>query len=325
MGFNWTEIDAVTENVILPGVVDQIFEADPILKQLKDRKKVAGGGKAFQVNLKVDHLNRGKFGKGTTFNIAKKEIVNAVTVPVRAHYVNLTSDGFEEAINSGSEGIVNLLQEKMNDMGDAMHIELLDQLFGDPTVVDPTSEGFHSLQTIVSDKNTYLGLDRTNATYSYWKSVVKEDAVNGIDLTYSVLQDFYRAVSGAGSEGKDIVFATDDITYNQIENILHEKNQITTVTQTQANLGFDSFTLFGKPVYRSDKLTDLAIASGKGVLYALNFKFLEMRTLSGKDFKLTNFKEAQDNDLRAKQLIVMGNFVPTKPSRLGVIKGIKRA
>lgn len=320
MAFNYSELDAVTEKYFLKTVVDQIFAKDAILNKIREKKKVVSGGRAFSVPIKVDTLNRGQFAPNTTFNVDKKEIINTVDLPVRGHYANLTIDGFEEAINQGNQAVINLLSEKLEDLEEAIRQELLDALY-DPA----TAQGFIGLQEIIGDKNTYAGLNRTLAEHDYWRAVVKEDATGTtpIPVDYAMLRKYFMDVTNGGREGRNLVFVGDFGTVSKIEDILSSRNQITTVKDTTANLGFENFTLFGKQVHASAKLEEQAQASGKGILYALNFDYLTMNTMKGKDFAMTKFKGDRNSDLQSKQLIVMGNYVCTKPKTQGVIKDIE--
>lgn len=323
--WNYSELEAVTKEYFLPTVVDQIFSKDAILNKIREKKKTVAGGRAFTVNIKVDTLNRGKFAADSSFDVTKQEIINRLDMPVRGHYANLTIDSFEEAQNSGNAAIVNLVSEKMEDLEEAMRQELLDALYGDPAIVDPTNKGFQGLQHIVSDKNVFGGVDRSQADRAYLRSIVEEDlsGTAPIVLDYTKLREFYMSVTDGGSDGRGLVFVGDFSTINQIEKILHDKNQITTVKETEANLGFENFTIFGKPCFASSKLEEQAKSTGKGVLYALNFDYLTMHTLKGQDFRMTEFKKDRNTELRSAQLLVAGNFVATKPKRLGVIKDIQ--
>lgn len=239
--------------------------------------------------------------------------------------VRTQGDGFEEAQNKGKAAILNLLSEKIEDLEEAMRQELLDALYGDPAVVDPNNKGFIGLDTIVDDKNTYAGLDRTVATFDFWKSAVVEDVTNGVTLTYDALRKFYMQVTDGGKDGRNLVFVGDFGTVSQIESILANRNQIQSRDAGLANLGFEDFTAFNKPVYASSELEDKAQASGKGILYALNFDYLSMHTLNGYDFKLTPFKTDRNSEMKSRQLITMGNFICTKPKALGKITDINLA
>lgn len=326
MSFNFGELDSVTEKFYLPTLVDQIYSNDPILAKIKQGKKVAGGGKAFNVQIKYDNLNHGKYAPNQVFPNTKKEIMNSVDIPIRGAFAEMVSDGFESAQNEGPQAIQNLLEEKLKALEEAMRIELLSSLYDDPAVTDPTNLGFIGLQVIVDDNNTYAGLDRSGGSHTYWRSIVVEDATNGVTLDgdpgYQILRKFFMDVTDGGKEGKNLVFVGDFGTVNKIEFMLASRNTITTVGESDANLGFASFKLFGKLVYASSELESIAKATGKGVLYALNFDFLTMYTQKGNDFRMTSFKEDQKNDLRIKQLLVSGNWIATKPSRLGVIRTI---
>lgn len=317
MAFRYDELNAMTKEYFLPTVVDQIFVKDPILAKIKEQKKVVSGGKSFEVSVKYDNLDRGVFGVGTTFKGDTKEIINKISMPVGGHFAEVTFDSFEEAQNSGNAAVVNLVTEKMQDLEEAMRQNLLDALFD-----TPLPGGFQGLQHIVDDSNIFGGEDRSLADKAFLRSVVRENAATGINIDYDILRKFYMDVTAGGSDSRNLVFVGDYTTVSKIEGILAARNHITTVNQTSANLGFESYTLFGKPVYASDKLEKLATASGKGILYAINFDYLTMHTLKGNDFRLTDFKQDRKSELRSAQLLVAGNYVATKPSRLGVIKDI---
>lgn len=317
MAFNYPELQAMTKEYFLPTVVDQIFVKDPILAKIKEQKKTVSGGKSFEVSIKHSNLDSGVFGVNTGFAGTTKEITNRLTMPVMGHYSEVTFDSFEEAQNSGNAAVVNLVTEKMQDLEEAMRQELLKALYE-----APAAGAFQGLQHIVDDNNVFGGVDRSLADHDYLRSVVRENAATGINMDYDLLRKFFMDVTAGGSDGRNLVFVGDYTTISKIESILAGRNQITTVNQTSANLGFESFTLFGKPVYASDKLEKMATASGKGVLYALNFDYLTMHTLKGNDFRLTDFKQDRKSELRSAQLLVAGNYVATKPNRLGVIKDI---
>lgn len=324
MAFNYNELEAVTREYFYPKLVDQIFSKDPILSEIKKRKKTVDGGRMFSVNIKVDTLNRGKFTPNATFNVDKKEIINRVDMPVKGHYSNLTIDGFEEAQTKGKAAILNLLSSKIEDLEEAMRQELLDALYFSATK-DTAGTGFQGLETIVDDNNTYAGLDRTQ--HEFWQAKVIEDATGTapITLDYKTLRDFYMSVSDGGKDARNLVFVGDFTTVGKIEEILATRNQIQSRDSGLANLGFEAFTLFGKKCYSSSELEEHAKTSGEGVLYAINFDYMTMHTLNGYDFKLTKFKEDRDSEMKSRQLITMGNFVATKPKRLGVIKNIELA
>lgn len=321
-----TEIDALTDKYYLPVLIDQVYDGDVVLKKIRDGLKVVNGGKQFTVPIKVDGLTRGKYTADKSFPNLKKETMNSVDLPVRGHFAELLSDGFEDAINAGNAAIKNLIEEKMKDLEEAIRQELLEAFYRDPAAFDTGNEGFIGLQSIVDDNNTYAGLNRTLPEHAYWKSIVVENAATGVDITgdagYQKLREFFMNVTGGGSEAKNLVFVGDYSTINKIEFMLAQRNQITTVTEQEANLGFTGFKLFGRPVHASAELEEEARISGKGKLYALNFDFLSMHVLSKNNFRMTKFKEDQKNDYLVKQLMVQGNFVCTKPKRQGVIRDI---
>lgn len=327
MAFNYTELESVTRSYFYPKLVDQIFSKDPILDKLRQKKKTVDGGRQFSVNIKVDTLNHGGFGANTTFDVTKKEIINRVDLPVRGMYSNLTIDGFEEVQNKGKQAILNLLSEKMSDLEEAMRQELISTLYDDPATADPSNLKFQGLVPIIDNNNTYAGLDRTNAANDFWRAEVIEDTTGSapVVLDYDKLREFFMNATDAGKDGRDIVFVGDFGTIAKIEDILATRNQIRSIDTATANLGFESYTLFNKPVYASSQLEAKAKATGQGVLYILNFDYLTMHTLAGYDFKMTGFKQDRNSELKSQQLIVAGNYVATKPKRLGRISNISLA
>lgn len=321
---NYKELDAITEKYYLPVMQDQIFSKDAVFAKMKENKEVVSGGTKIAFAVKHDNLVHGTAGRDELFDISEKSIFNAAEVEIKRLYANLTSNGFEETLNAGDQAVFSLLKEKMKDLEEAMRQELLSNLYG-----EQKPNGFDSLETMVNNTGTYAGINRLSDGNDFWKSQVIEDGVSGIDLdtdpdiAYKSLREYYMKVSDGGQDQNNLVFVGDFGTINKIEFLLSRRNQITTVKEKDANLGFQHFTLFGRPVHASSYLEKLAEKKGKGILYAINLDYVKMKTMKNSDFRMTDFKAAQNNDVRVKQLIVMGNFINQKPARSGVMRDIK--
>lgn len=300
----------------------QIYSKDPILAELKKGKKTVDGGRSFVVKTKVDTLNHGQFKADSTFDVSKKQIHDKVEYSVKGAWASMTLDHFDETMNRGKAQIINMLAEKAEDLEEAMRQEKLNGLYD-----APTADGYQGIQLIVDDNNTLAGINRSTAGFDYWKSIVREDTsgTTPIVLTYDILRKFFVDVTDGGKDGRSLIFVGDFTTVSKIENILASRNQINSRDNEVANLGFEDFKLFNRKVYSSSELEAQAKATGKGVLYALNFDYLTEYALAGSDHHLTKFKEDRDTALKSQQLICMGNFVATKPRRLGVIRDISLA
>jgi hypothetical protein len=322
---NYTELDAVTNRLYLPALVSQLWLTDPILNKLKDTKKSSSGGTKITVGIKTDILNGGAYkpynNGANKFNIAERSTLTAVDYEIRGLYANLTMDNYIDSLNSGNNAMHNILEERMTGLQETMQDQLLQSLYK----IDDGSH-FVGLVDAIDNNNIYAGLDRTIAANAFWKSYVVEDTGSGaITLDMPKLQSFFMNVTRGGADAQKLVFVCDYGTFGKIHSLLMAQNHIVTRSETEANLGFSNIELFGKPVFASSYLESVAKTTGQGVLYAVNFSYFELRTLSGRDFYFTKFKEAQDTDAVVKQLLLQGNFVSTKPSALGRISNINLA
>jgi hypothetical protein len=318
MALNYTELETLTQKKYLPVVVDNIFEEHPLLKLLKERKETFSGHTIVQP-VKYDRLNGGDYGVDSTFDISRKEIVTQVSYQTKGIYVNASFDGFENAINSGSDTqVVSIIQTKMESMKDDMKERLVDQVFGDNN--GPTDKGFTGLAAVLRDDNTYGGIDRTATVAvdgydgSFWKAQVFANA--GVDraLTWDLLNKATMRITRGGME-KDVVIVVGYDVFDKIVALAVEKHRIMNPSNNKALMGFTTVEFNGVPVIVEPSLQDNDIRF-------VNLKYFQMRTNAERDFYLTPFKTAQDNDSQVKQLIVMGNFITKKSNSMGIIKDI---
>lgn len=325
--FNLSELDALTEKYHIPTVQDLVFEKDAFLKQVKTRKKIVSGGKMFQLPVIAGNLDYGSYGPNQTFTNTKKEILNEANFQVKGTRASLTIDNWDTTINAGNEAIVNILTYKVKALEEAMRQALLQDLYDNPTAFDAANASKHlvGLQTAIDDSGTYGDINRDTAGNEFWRSVVYENGGVERAITYDLLSDFWMDITNGGQEAEGLVFVADFKTVNAIRSILAAKNEINSLEQNSANLGFASFTLFGHKIIAAPKLEALAKVSGKGILYGVNMNYFHLYGLAKNDFKTTKFIEDQDNDKLVKRMTFMGNYVCSNPQRCGKILDIARS
>jgi hypothetical protein len=206
----------------------------------------------------------------------------------------------------------------MESMKDDMKERLVDQVFGDNN--GPTDKGFTGLAAVLRDDNTYGGIDRTATVAvdgydgSFWKAQVFANA--GVDraLTWNLLNQATMRVTRGGKEKEVVILVSYDV-FDKIVALAVEKHRITNPSNNKALLGFTNIDFNGVPVVVEPTLTDNDIRF-------VNLKYFQLRTMKERDFYMTPFKEAQNNDSSVKQLLLGGNFICTKSNAMGIIKDI---
>lgn len=322
MALNIRELDAITKEMYLPVMTDQIFESHPLLKMMRERKQTVSGT-AINVPLRHERLNSGGYGAGSTFDISKKEIFTSATFGMRGGYVNVTFDGFENALNAGSETqVLNIIDEKMKAAQEDAQELMVEMLFGDNNGISDTK--FTGLGAALRDDNTYGGINRaaTKAVDGYdgkfWAAKVFENGGTKRAITLQLLQQAFMEITKGGLEAKDTVITCSYDVYNKIHDLLMDKFRVVNPHPKMMEFGFQSISYNGVAILPEAFLIDNDIRF-------VNLKHFQMRTNKERDFHLTDFKTAQNSDSQVKQLLIAGNFVTSKASSLGIIKDLDPA
>lgn len=289
------QITTITQNEIVPKIVDQTLQGNPItLIFLANARPWMGATLDFPVKLS-NHTQGGSFNDYQEFSASNENVRQLASFDARAYYQSVVIGGIARSVNAVSKTqLLNLVKVEMESVGQDM-VDGVGTIFhGDGT--GNSNADFLGLDAGIHDSSTYGGL--APATYTNWKSTI-QTTVGAFDFSK------FRTLANSATVGNqkpnfydcnETVFsyveadytATVQGNYNVMEGSrarLTSKGIIPAMRQgLEGNMGFDVLYFAGAPVVKNDK-------EDSGVLRAINTEFYR--------FYGVKAAEAQEVDLSA--------------------------
>jgi len=303
------QLNAFTQEKIMPKVIDNILNSNVLLYKLMGQKaKKWGGGTTFDTEVFYGtNTNAGAYAAASTLGIAVvEEFTRAQTDPVR-YNVGIALEGLDMAINSGAQRVVNLAAQKVKSAEKA-----LKDLMGTAIHSTTLANSILGLQTLcVHAASTYAGISSTDAT-GWHTSSGTEGRSGGSDnttttLTKAVLDTHYNSVK-LDNDHPDIGITTDAI-WSAIMTTYLMPNMRYTDTK-MGNLGFENFKYRHAYFYGDDKC-------GATHLYFLNSEHLYFAIFPQMNFKFIPWDMAVNNDMHVAHIRWYGNLVCDEPRKQG--------
>src|SRR3990167_5509541 len=98
-----------------PALVDTVFQQDPFFAYCRlNLKETFPGGTEIREGFSYNGLIGGAFAKGKTFNIAERQIEQALQLSMKYHEVNVTLSKIDlQVLNKGPQAVYKLLDSRM--------------------------------------------------------------------------------------------------------------------------------------------------------------------------------------------------------------------
>lgn len=313
---------ATTRPRLSKNIADGISERIPLLEEIKKAgniREVVGGGTEFHESAIVGDSNAvGGYQKGTVLNVAEQEGIDKFAYTPAFFYASIFMDGTELAMNAGDAKAVSLLESRIEQAKMSMYNKFDEYLCGKDNA--GAQFGWLGLQDVIPDDVDSTiqgtGVDRTSYTKAQNQSV-----------TTSITTASNWAASNAGrivmtSLYNLCSFGSEKPTFGLMTRSIFEAHQITLQANerfieqgSKANAGYPHVTF----------MVNLKLTFGDNVLaghfYFINPKFLKVKVLKAKNFKMGDFIEAYDQDCEVAKITLGGQLTTNSPRYNGVYTG----
>jgi len=268
MPLTYDTLNALTREDVIKKVTDNIFNATPLLKEMKRKQKTGFSGTKLQAPVEyAENPNSGWYSGTDTFLTNDVETATKAEVNWKDVYVSVVITGDDKDMNKGRNAVVNMVEHKLKNARKSMSKKLTAGLFSDGT--DSSSKIITGLKAAVDDATnvaTYAGISRS--TYTWWKA--KYTALSDY-ISLSAMQSMYGDLTD-GEEHPDLIVTTQDI-WDDIWELVTptirseaEKNAI--------DYGFMSIRFNGAKI-----IVDAQCPSGQ--MFFLNTNYINLYPLDG--------------------------------------------
>jgi len=329
---NWDRITTTTRDTILPKVVDNIFDYDPLLMRLLTKAESKKGGNKIVVPvIYAKNTAGGSYAGLDTLATNQVPTRSAAEFEWKQVYQSVVLSGIAQAKNQGTEKIIDLVGQEMKEAELGIKDKMCTQLYSDGTGNESKDiTGIHAVCDDRTNVDTYGDLSRT--TYSWWRA--QYSAAVG-SITLDNLLAFYDSCS-SGSDSPTVIVTT-ELLWRALEALQTPFRTYSSPTEgypkmtregigptgktVGANAGFNVLYLRGTPVVSSEYATS-------GQVFFLNEKYLQFYTLKQvgrkskeNGFAMTDMKEPVDQDGEVAQILWYGNLTCNECRRQGRMVG----
>ncbi len=316
---DYDRLTAITLDLVLPKVVDQIRSDSPIVNTVFGVAEKKSGGK--QLHIPVRYTLSDKVGSYSGLDQADYGLVNTRTRAVfdwKQYRGTLAVSNVELAKNAGEGKVVDLLSEDIKDLQESIDDDLSEMFYSDGTGNGSLDfMGLIAAADAGSNVDTYGGIVRTS--YDWFQSYYNGTA--GAQ-SLSMWATAYDGVA-SGSDTPDLILTTKTV-WTGYEALLQPQARYNFAQNGYplADGGFPSIKFRGTDIVADEKCTS-------GYAYLLNKKYLHFYWLAhpkyptGKNgFAMTPFEVPVGQDGQVRTIYLYGEFVTDKPRRLGALRGI---
>jgi hypothetical protein len=314
-------LNSITRRYIMPMIVDNIYNSNPIFYRLyKANKKIVQGGTQIEVPLMYKRFTTGGSYSGyAQLDTAPQDTVKNGAWDWKQKYVTVAVDGLTLIKNDSPDAIANYLRFYFAQAELEMCENLATGLWSDGSVSD--SEEIDGLEAAVDDggvATSYAGLTRSSNTY-----LNAQDDSTTATLTPTALQSLFGNVTEGGRHPTLIVSRQEQ--YNRYW-ALNQLNQDFPVQpsghdEQLASAGFTNLLFNGVPWVVDSHVFDGANASNSAVVM-LNEDYIHLAVSPRADFYQTPFQEPVNQDAMVSKLLWAGNLIVVNTQRQGKLSAL---
>jgi hypothetical protein len=272
---NVSDIVATTLESRSKKIQDNVTKNNAILLRLSEKGKIrpfSGGRLIYEELAFAENSNGGWYSGYDVLPVGAADVITAAEFNIKQLAVPVVISGLEELQNSGQEGLIDLMESRMNVAESTMANLLSVGLYSDGT-------GFGSKQVTGLDlavpqdptTGTYGGINRATAANIFWRSQLHDPAVTPTSSTVQAAMNTLWAACSRGTDRPDLILSGGTI-FNTFLGSLQAVQMFTDSKLAQA--GFTTVKYMNADVVLDGGIGGAATATD---MYFINSKYLSLR------------------------------------------------
>lgn len=302
-------------------IADNVSDNNGLLNRLKKKGKIKplSGGRVIERELEYAENSTFMWYSGyQPLNISPSDVLTMAEYSWKQASTAVTISGLEEAINSGDDAKLDLLESRISNAEKTMKNGISTAIYSDGTANGGLQIG--GLQLLIADDpttGTVGGINRATATNAFWRNQKFSATTDGGSaVTSSNIQRmmnklWYKCVRGTDTPDL-IIFAND--WFEMYEASLQTIQRITQAETGEA--GFMTLKYKGK---------DVLLDGGQGGAcplkhgYFLNTDYLFYQPHKNRNMRPLSKVQAINQDASVELLVFMGNMTMSNAALQGVL------
>jgi len=295
---------------------------------LRKSKAAASGNKVLQPLEYAKADAKGFYSGYDVLDTSPTEVFTDASFDWVQSYATISISGKEEALNDGSERVIDLLEAKVKNAEKSIKDMFGDQLYSDSDGVAASSPGvaggFLGLQAIIDSADpsgaNIGGIDRGD--YSWWAAKEAASAstsyanlVNSghAEYIHKQIRDMYGQCT-VGSDTPTLIVTT-QVVFDAYEESLSAQKRFGASDQSLADAGFQNLMYRGTPIVVDDHCP-------AGMMFFLNENYLQFRHHRKRNFTFEGFQRPVNQDAAVAKILWLGALTVSNCARQGKITGL---
>ena len=237
MPLTYDQVSAITQKKIMPKLVDNIFDSNPLLQRARKKfyDKVDGGTSITQPLNYAQSATGDWYSGADTLSLTDTDGMTAAEYSWKQIFEPITISRLDELKNSGDSAVLKLVTNKVKIAEKSIEDKMGTGLWNAGTA----AKAIGGLRLILSTSNTVGGISQT--TYSWWQAQVDSTSTT---LTIAAMQSRDQACT-IGNDGPTVILTTRAL-YNAYYALLQPQQRFQ--DSETAKGGFSALMFNGKPV-----------------------------------------------------------------------------
>jgi hypothetical protein len=288
MALTYDQISAITQKKIMPKLVDNIFDSNPLMQRAKKKwyEKTDGGTSILQPLNYAQASAGGWYAGAETLVTTDNDVITSAEYPWKQIYKNISISRLDELKNSGDSAKLKFVTNKIKITEKSIQDDMGTGLYSAGT----DAKSIVGLRVIVATSETVGGISQS--TYSWWQAQLDSSTTT---LTIAAMQSRDQACT-IGSDGPSVIMTTRAL-YNSYYALLQPQQRF--MDSETAKGGFSSLQFNGKPV-----IVDSHCPSGD--MYFLNEDYLHLYYHPDEDFRFEPFQKPVNQNVKVAKIYWAG-------------------
>lgn len=311
MALTFAQLSAIATNAIDKKLVDNVYNAAPVLKRFSDKAKKVDGGLKIQVPVISSVTGAGgAFSDLDALTISRTDNMSAAVYDWKQYYEPVRISQLDIAKTSGDAGKLDLVASKIKIAESNFAENLSSGLFSDGT--GSSGAVITGFDAMISTSSTYGGI--APADMATWAAVVKANGGTPRALTLALIQQLV----GACTDGKDAptLLVSKQNVYDEAYNLFTAFQRIE--SEEMGKLGFKSLMVNGIPLVVDSH------APAETIL-ALNEEYVNLYIHSGHNMRKEHHSSLETSDSMLTKIFWFGNLGCSQRRRQGKLTDIQVA
>lgn len=304
MALTYDQISAITQKKIVPKMVDNIFDSNPLLQRAKKKfyTKVDGGTSITQPLNYAQISSSDWYSGADTLLTTDNDVFTAAEYNWKQIYANISINRLDEIKNSGDAAILKFVKQKVQ----VAEKTIADQLGTGLYNAGTQSKAIGGLRLIVSTSGTVGGI--AQSSYSWWQGQVDSTSTT---LSMAALQAIDNRCT-IGNDGPSVCMTTRTL-YNSYYGLLQPQQRF--MDSETAKGGFSSLMFNGKAV-----IVDSHCPSN--YFWFLNEDYLDLYYHPDEDFRFEPFQKPINQNVKVAKIYWAGAFGTSNARMQGVLSAL---